>query len=291
MVGYIIKIFRSKRSARILLICGTILFLILFLIVELLMAHSDIDLFPYRLAYLILFIVGALTIIHSVPSVFQSNYYKFFKQPFVYWLFFVIISTWFIFRFQKDLGHAFVGFQETYRSHFTFFQALSYVINLVTFSDPGDIVPITAISKFVVMVIKVSQLVFLVWFIGFVIALRTDYTFKGTIKKGDFGRCQNYMQDILRKSGFVNQFFVKLEADIAQSQANISELEKKRKKLENLRSIEQEEVDALMNSLGKVVKKELKKTTTLNFISNLTAGATVALVGYLLGKVIETLFR
>ena len=290
MLEKTVEIFRSKRSARIALLCCSILFLILFLLVELI-DRSNKGLLLYRTAYLLVFIISSLAIIHSNKFIAQLRCYKFLRQPFIYWLIFVVFSSWFVFSCQNTSRIEFTGFLKTYGTPITYFQALSYVVNLVTFSDPGEILPVTVISKVGVMIIKVSQLAFLIWFISDTIGLRRSLNFADNSKKEDFIRCHDYMQEILRKSSFVNQFFIKLEEDISQSQANISGLEKKRKELEGLKGIEQKETEALLNSLGGIVQKELKKTARPNFISNLTSGGMVALIGYFAGKIIESIFR
>jgi uncharacterized membrane protein (UPF0136 family) len=242
--------------------------------------------FVHRLEYASALVVSALLIVHSTPLTVRSRYYAVLKQPFVYWALFV----WALYHMANDVPNALTGALPN-REHFTLFSALAYVVNLLTFSDSGEVIPATAISHFVVMVIKVSNLAFLIWFIAFIVKQRLQAQFRGDVTAGDFERVQEYMLDILKKSGVVNDFFRKLDADIAQSKTNIAQLEQTREELARLRSIEQKEVEAVVNSVEQVVQRQLSKTAGPNFLSNIVAGAVVALAGYLLGKMVEAILR
>lgn len=206
----------------------------------------------------------------------------FFKQPIIYWVLFIFLATLIV---QYLQGHFVSAMSYTGMS---FFDSLGYVVNLMTFSDPGETIPVTMVAKYLVMVVKLSQLGFLIWFIVYIISLRQITTVKEKFSVDAFTKCQTYMEDILVKSNYVNGFFGKLETDINESQKTIDELENKRQELQRLKSIEQDEVKALVSSLGEVVEKELKKTRASSFLNNFLASSLVMLLGYLIGKAIET---
>ena len=285
----IIEIFRKRRGLRIILWSALLLSGLLLLATEVMFVGAEPDFILYRLAYSSVFLVSVLLLLHSTPLITRSRYYAVLRWPFLYWLLFVVFATWLVYHMATDAPSSFTGAIHT--RVFPVFSALAYVVNLLTFSDSGEIIPASAAAHLVVMVIKIANLAFLIWFIAFIVKQRLQAQFRGDVTAGDFERAQTYMLDILRKSAFVNDFFRKLDADIAQSKSNIAQLEQKREELARLRSIEQTEVEAVVNSMEQVVQRQLRKTTGPNFLSNIVAGAIVGVAGYLIGKIVEAIVR
>lgn len=288
VINKLVFICREHRAVRFLLGLGTGIVIVLLVVADL---SDNSSLFFFKLLFAAMAGTGVLLLAHSLPSITRSRYYRLLKLPFLYWIMFLLFSTWTIYQLEIYNNYAFKGFAAGYRGReLSAFGAAAYVINLLTFSDSGEVIPVSSVAHVIVMLIKISQLCFLIWFIAFIVKARIEAQFSSGLTGGDFTKCQNFMQDILRKSAFVNAFFERLNADIYVSQENIAELERKREELQRLKSIEQQETDALLSSLTDVVHKELRRTATPNFLSSLTASIVVAVGGYLIGKIIESLF-